>query len=173
MQKRVFINLLAKNPTAQNVLRNTKRIFPNFKTELALAIAILSILGFSIGMNITATIGQEMTIMNYKQPEPTEVIEEVQPTQTVEFEININETEPVETVQIVEYQPSQMCFIGDSRMVGIERAVKDTGAHFVAKGSMGLAWFNDTASVEFEKMKDDAEAEACDICERVVRSEKD
>jgi hypothetical protein len=76
------------------------------------------------------------------------------PVQKAEFEVAGDAT--TEITQIIEYQTSQMCFIGDSRTVAMCNAVL-TDVHFIAKESTGLNWFNTTASVEFDKIQDDIE----------------
>ena len=47
-------------------------------------------------------------------------------------------------------------FIGDSRTVAMEQAVL-TEVSFIAKSSMGLDWFNETASVKFAEIQNDIE----------------
>lgn len=133
-----------------NVIR--RRVFPHLSTEVATIISVLSIVALAAGMISTATIGQEMELMTWQQPNIT--IEETEPTKEAEFEISV--TEPITETQAIEYPTSQMCFIGDSRTVAMEGAVL-TDVHFIAKSSMGLDWFNDTASVEFEKIQDEVE----------------
>jgi hypothetical protein len=105
----------------------------------------------------TATIGQEMTLMQLFQTNdivtiPTDTPTVPEPTQEAEFEVSGGE-QIIET-QPIEYQTSQICFIGDSRTVAMEDAVL-TDVRFIAKSSVGLEWFEHTASSEFEKIVDD------------------
>lgn len=137
---------------ASKVRHRAKYIFPNMLVEIAAIIAIFSIICFSSGVMQTATHFQANEALNYgnKDETPTKPSTIIQ----TDFEVN-GESEPPKT-QIVEYQTSQMCFIGDSRTVHMEGAVL-TDAHFIAKSSMGLDWFNDTASVKFASIADKVE----------------
>jgi hypothetical protein len=129
--------------------------FKYFLTEIAVWLIVVCLFVFSTGLIRTATIGQEMGIMasTPDSSETTTVITE--PPKQSDFEVI--ESEPTEaTTQSVEYQTTQMCFIGDSRVVGMQAAVL-TEVEFIAKSSMGLAWFVNTASVKFDEIKDDIE----------------
>jgi hypothetical protein len=130
-----------------------RRVFPNLSTDLATTITVLSIVALAAGVISTATTGQEMELMTWCQQESI-TAENTEPTKEAEFEVSVDK--PIIEIQEIEYPTSQMCFIGDSRTVAMQGSVL-TDAHFIAKSAMGLDWFNNTASVEFEKIKDDVE----------------
>lgn len=128
-----------------------KKVFPHVSSEITVLALILAVLIFAATLGATATFDQEKELMDKMQ----EMLHatEPPPTQYAEFEVVASEPPKVAT-QTIEYPTSQMCFIGDSRTVQMDIAVV-TDVKFIAKGSMGLEWFNDTASVEFEKIQND------------------
>ena len=138
-----------------NYKRNLfKRIFPNLTFDIAMSIALISTVVFASSLRSTANIGQELALMYMPIDEPIEVVEESIPILEAEFEIFHDEI--AETAQTVEYQTSQMCFIGGTRTVGMQNAVL-TNAYFIAKEAKGLTWFNSSATSEFKKIKNNVE----------------
>lgn len=135
----------------EKLLKTVKRVFPNWLTEVAVTLGVLACVLFASQIIPTASLHHEMAF--WKNNTPTTNIAETTPPPTVEAEFEVNtESKVVETV--ITYQESQMCFIGDSRTYAMETSVVSK-AKFIAKSSMGLDWFNETASVEFDKIKDD------------------
>jgi len=143
----------SKNRKPRSALR---RAFPHFFTELAVGIAILSVAGFSYGLTQTATIGQELDFIfeeTSSAPEESQVVSDMPIAEkTAVFEL-FGQSNP-QTTQTIEYQTSQMCFIGDSRMAAIE-GVMASDAHFIAQSSMGLDWFNTVAVKSFAPIAED------------------
>ena len=139
---------------ASQINSKIKRIFPNFSTEIAIVVIVVALIGLSAGVISTATRTQSDELLNLNHGQQTTPTEDDSENTGPSFEINA--TEPVVTVQTIEYRPSQMCFIGDSRTVAMEQSVL-TDAKFIAKSSMGLDWFNETAVPEFNNIKDDIE----------------
>lgn len=136
----------------EKLFKTVKRVFPNWFTEVAVTLGVLACVLFASQIIPTASLNREMAFWKNNTPAATdEVVNATQPTIEAEFEVN-TETKVVETV--VTYQESQMCLIGDSRTYAMETSVVSK-AKFIAKSSMGLDWFNETASVEFDKIKDD------------------
>lgn len=133
--------------------RDFQRIFPHFWLESAVALCIIAVLGIAGGTFSTATLGQEMAIMS----DGSSSIINVQPNdwnqQEVELELNAVEEEV--TTQTIEYAPSQMCFIGDDRVVDLSYVITD--AKFIATRSADLKWFNGAAIEKFKKIEDDVE----------------
>ena len=83
-----------------------------------------------------------------------ELIEQSQKSDLpVQFEVNNSIPEPT---TMIEFPTSQMCFIGDSRTVGMKNAMM-TDAQFIAKESVGLTWFHDEARPAFDQIKNNIE----------------
>lgn len=130
------------------------KIFPNLSIELAAVILVVALIGLSAGIISTATRSQSDELQSLHHGQIT--TDPTQPDDATGPSFEVNNTEPTITIQTIEYRPSQMCFIGDSRTVAMEQSVL-TEAKFIAKSSMGLDWFNETAVPEFNKIKDDVE----------------
>lgn len=141
------------NEKLDKIKRTVKRIFPNWVTEIAVTLTVLACVLFASQIIPTASLGNEMA--HWKTETETESSSTLQnatePTIEAEFEINTEQ----ETKEItITYQPTQMCFIGDSRVYAMQTVVAPPHAKFIAKSSQGLSWFKETASVEFESIKD-------------------
>lgn len=97
-----------KNITPFKNKNTRKRIFPYLPFELAIAVILVSIVVFSTGVFNTATIGQEIALMNITTNDRLNYDEETTiPVQKAEFEVAGDAT--TEITQIIEYQTSQMC----------------------------------------------------------------
>lgn len=124
-----------------HIKTRTKRIFPYISTELAAITIVLSIvIGASLLTWTTPQVNINNTSPNLENNKSS-------------FNIYANEEDEE---YIIEYAPSQFCFIGDSRFLGIKNSVQ-TDAMFITEKSRGLSWFNKTAIKEYENKKDKIE----------------
>ena len=168
-----FVLMKNNSETNQKLIKikqSTVRIFPHLFTEIACVIIIVSTLIIAACLTSTATTGQEIELMN-PSTEPsigsTEATENIVPTNPavptepteddpvasapqIDFEVDATEG-PTTTTQIIEYQTSQMCFIGDGRVLSMQDSVI-TDTYFITKSSANLTWFNDAASIEFQQI---------------------
>ena len=150
------IKKFIKGEKFEAIKAKTYRIFPKFWNNIGVSLILISIVFVPLGIFRTATIGQEMNVMlsNSLEIQSSDEQPQVEVPIISDFVVNGSDKKELETT--VEYKTSQMCFIGDSRTVHMGAAVL-TEAKFIAKSSMGLDWFMDTASVEFESIKNDVE----------------
>ncbi len=119
-----------------------KKIFPYFTTEMVSVTIVLSVI---IGASLLTWTSPNVKLNSSPKPDVE--------NNKSSFNIYANENNEE---YIIEYAPSQFCFIGDSRFVGIQNSV-ETDATFIAETSRGLAWFNKTAIKEYESKKDKIE----------------
>lgn len=119
-----------------------KKIFPYLTTELATVTIVLSVI---IGASLLTWTSPSIKLNNSPKPEVE--------NDKSSFNIYANKDEEE---YVIEYAPSQFCFIGDSRIVGMKNSV-ETDATFIAETSRGLSWFNKTAVKEYENKKDKIE----------------
>ena len=119
-----------------------KKIFPYLTTELATVTIVLSVI---IGASLLTWTSPSIKLNNSPKLEVE--------NDKSSFNIYANKDEEE---YVIEYAPSQFCFIGDSRIVGIQNSV-ETDAMFIAETSRGLSWFNKTALKEYENKKDKIE----------------
>lgn len=133
------------------VVQIIKHVFPNLNLEIAVVVCVIAIICLSAGIITTATISQEDELTNINQGQINQTEED-----STSPSFQVNATEPSVETQVVEFQPSQICFIGDSRTVNMRESVL-TDAKFIAKSAMGLDWFNNTAAIEFDKIQNDIE----------------
>lgn len=84
----------------------------------------------------------------------TEFIEETTEEYTIEPSTE-KPSEPVfrEVTRTIECEPSEICFIGDSRTCGMQVSVLSE-VNFICKPSMGLQWLLEEAEPQFEEIKD-------------------
>ena len=147
-------NNKGENEKLDKILRTVKRIFPHWVTEIAVTLTVLSCVLFASQIIPTASLGNEMAhwkTETEKIESSSTLKDETEPTIEAEFEINKEHKTKEITIT---YQPTQMCFIGDSRVYGMKTVVAPPHVNFIAKSSMGLDWLKETASVEFESIKD-------------------
>lgn len=134
----------------QKIVKVLRKSSPHWAIEATAVVAIFALIGFATGMMNTATIGQEISLMNLIKNNKTDDATAVY----VDFEVSSNED--LMSTYTIEYDESQICFIGDNRVVGMQNTVK-SNAYFIAKYAADVKWFVETASVEFEKIHDDVE----------------
>lgn len=130
-----------------------KRVFPRFWLESAVVICVLSLIGVAGGVSFTATLGQELDLMYSENSSIINAQPDEWNHQEIKFEISGNSSNT--TIKTIEYDPSQICVIGDGRTVGMSKVITD--AHFIAEESTDLWWFDNTAMIEFEEVRDDVE----------------
>ena len=136
-----------------------KKTFPHLTTEIIMVVALISIFAFAFTFKRTATIGHEMEIMAAveKMPEVENAtnIEEPIIDQEVEFEVNDVNTgiTQADTEQIL-YQPYEICFIGDDRVVDMQNAIL-TETRFIAGEAADVEWLKNEAMVDFTEISKD------------------
>lgn len=136
-----------------------KKTFPHLTTEIILLVALVSIFAFAFTFNRTATTGHEMEFMatvesNTEEDKEIE-IQETEIEQEVEFEVNDVNTgiTQADTEQIL-YQPYEICFIGDDRVVDMQNAIL-TETRFIAGDAADVEWLKTEAMVDFKEISKD------------------
>ena len=134
--------------SAVKPFKGLTRVFPHLKIEAALLAAVM--LGAGIGNTIQQTANMVPfydTSAQMQQEEQSEQIESI-------FAMTESEKKEPEVQTVIQYRESQLCLIGDSRTYGIQTSV-ETEASIIAKSSMGLNWFKETAAPKFAEISDD------------------
>lgn len=140
--KRIFnkISFFCFNIKSSRFAIRTKKIFPHISIELACVVLILSLIGSSY------FISNSNRFLNNESSTPSSADKS---------DFDVYKNNDVDKY-VIEYNESQYCFFGDSRFVGMNKAVSTT-ATFIAEGAKGLTWFNNTAVNRYEERKNDFE----------------